>query len=64
MPLSRFVLTLDAVERVTAEDRLSFVTDMSTVTSSMFPKKGTNPVRDHVKLLQEAIKGEVNGDQS
>lgn len=63
MPLTRFAVCLEAVDQVTAADRQDFVIDMSTVVSSIFAKKGTNPVGKHVDLLASAARGEHGKDQ-
>lgn len=59
--LSQFLMFVDAVKQIEAEQRLNFVTDMSVVIGSLFSKD--NPVREHNGLLLDQIAGAKNGDQ-
>ncbi len=64
MPLPRFVACLDAVEQILASERTAFVSDMTAVVAGMFAKKGTNPTKKHLDLLDRVMRGGFNGDQS
>lgn len=64
MSLRRFVACLDAVEQVLAAERTAFVGDMSAVVAGLFAKKGSNPVKEHLNLLDEVMRGGFCGNES
>lgn len=61
MSLLRFVVTLDAVERVTAAERLSFMTDTATVSSAAASGKAKG-LKEHMSLLEGVLTGDANGN--
>lgn len=51
---------LDAASELEAEERASFVTDMSVVVGSLFSKE--DPAGDHLELLRETAAGVKHGN--
>lgn len=62
--MPRFVACLDAVEQILASERTAFVSDMAAVVASMFAKKGTNPMKEHLDRLDGVMRGGFSGNQS
>lgn len=62
MTLLNFVVTLDAVNRVSAAERIDLVTDIATVASGLYAKKGSNPIKAHIDLLEGVLYGDANGN--
>lgn len=63
MTLLNFVVTLDAVNRVAASERMDLVVDIATVASAMAPsKKKSNPIKEHLDLLEGVQFGDANGN--
>ena len=59
--LSQFLMFVDAVKQIEAEERIAFVTDMTTVVGSLFSKE--SPVREHIGLLKDLAAGAKNDDK-
>lgn len=59
--LSQFLMFVDAVTQIEAEERTHFVTDMSVVVGSLFAKE--SPMTEHIGLLQDLAAGAKNGDK-
>lgn len=60
--LDQFLMFLEAASELEADQRMSFVTDMTVVVGSLFSKDA--PVAEHMNLLADTVSGVKSGNEA